>query len=56
VANGRVGSASATGTSLAGDHPDHPTQDSQWQVSDRRYLSEGSMALLIATAKEVTPA
>ena len=28
----------------------------EWQVSDRRYLSEGSMALLIATSKEVTPA
>jgi putative transposase len=26
------------------------------QVSDRRYLSEGSMALLTATTKEVTPA
>jgi putative transposase len=25
----------------------------EWQVSDRRYLSEGSMALLTATAKEV---
>jgi hypothetical protein len=31
-------------------------RDSQWQVSDRRYLSEGSMALLTATTKEVTPA
>ena len=28
----------------------------EWQVSDRRYLSEGSMALLATTAKEVTPA
>ena len=28
----------------------------QWQVSDRRYLSEGSMALLTATSKEMTPA
>jgi transposase-like protein len=28
----------------------------EWQVSDRRYLSEGSMALLTATSKEVTPA
>ena len=28
----------------------------EWQVSDRRYLSEGSMALLTATAKEVAPA
>ena len=28
----------------------------EWQVSDRRYLSEGSMALLTATPKEVTPA
>jgi putative transposase len=28
----------------------------EWQVSDRRYLSEGSMALLTATTKEVTPA
>jgi transposase-like protein len=28
----------------------------EWQVSDRRYLSEGSMALLIQTTKEVTPA
>ena len=27
----------------------------EWQVSDRRYLSEGSMALLTATTKEVTP-
>jgi hypothetical protein len=31
-------------------------QDSQWQVSDRRYLSEGSVALLTTTTKEVTPA
>ena len=53
--NGRVESASATGVSLAGDHPDQPPQDSQWQVSDRRYLSEGSMALLTATTKEVAP-
>jgi putative transposase len=28
----------------------------EWQVSDRRYLSEGSMALLATTTKEVTPA
>jgi hypothetical protein len=28
----------------------------EWQVSDRRYLSEGSMALLTATANEVAPA
>ena len=28
----------------------------EWQVSERRYLSEGSMALLTATTKEVTPA
>jgi transposase-like protein len=28
----------------------------EWQVSDRRYLSEGSMALLTATSKEVAPA
>ena len=28
----------------------------EWQVSDRRYLSEGSMALLTATVKEVAPA
>jgi putative transposase len=28
----------------------------EWQVSDRRYLSEGSMALLNTTTKEVTPA
>jgi putative transposase len=28
----------------------------EWQVSDRRYLSEGSMALLTPTTKEVTPA
>jgi putative transposase len=28
----------------------------EWQVSDRRYLSEGSMALLTATTREVTPA
>jgi hypothetical protein len=55
AANGRVESASATGVSLAGDHPDHPPQDSQWQVSDRRYLSKGSMALLTATTKEVAP-
>jgi putative transposase len=27
-----------------------------WQVSDRHYLSEGSMALLSASTKEVTPA
>jgi putative transposase len=28
----------------------------EWQVSDRRYLSEGSIALLTATIKEVAPA
>jgi hypothetical protein len=28
----------------------------KWLVSDRRYLSEGSMALLTATPKEVAPA
>jgi putative transposase len=28
----------------------------EWQVSDRRYLSEGSMALLTPTTKEVVPA
>ena len=28
----------------------------EWQVSDRRYFSEGSMALLTATTKEVAPA
>ena len=28
----------------------------EWQVSDRRYLSEGSMALLTATTREVVPA
>jgi putative transposase len=28
----------------------------EWQVSDRRYLPEGSMALLTTTTKEVTPA
>jgi len=28
----------------------------EWQVSDRRYLSEGSMALLTATTEEVAPA
>jgi putative transposase len=28
----------------------------EWQVSDRRYLSEGSMALLTETITEVTPA
>jgi putative transposase len=27
----------------------------EWQVSDRRYLSEGSMALLTPTTKEVAP-
>ena len=46
----------ATGTSLAGDPQTTQPRDSQWQVSDRRYLSEGSMALLTATPKEVTPA
>ena len=35
---------------------DHPNSDSQWQVSDRRYLSEGSMALLTETTREVVPA
>jgi hypothetical protein len=29
-------------------------QDSQWQVSDRRYLSEGSMALLTKPKEVVT--
>ena len=28
----------------------------EWQVSDRRYLSEGSMALLLQTPKELAPA
>ena len=28
----------------------------EWQVSDRRYLSEGSMALLTETTREVAPA
>jgi Transposase, Mutator family len=28
----------------------------EWQVSDRRYLSEGSMALLTQATEEVTPA
>jgi putative transposase len=28
----------------------------EWQVSDRRYLSEDSMALLTEITKEVTPA
>jgi transposase-like protein len=28
----------------------------EWQVTDRRYRSEGSMALLTATTREVTPA
>jgi putative transposase len=28
----------------------------EWQVSDRRYLSEGSMALLAQASKEVAPA
>jgi putative transposase len=28
----------------------------EWQVSDRRYLSEGSMGLLRATIKEVAQA
>jgi hypothetical protein len=28
----------------------------EWQVSDRRYLSEGSMDLLTQPPKEVTPA
>ena len=28
----------------------------EWQVSDRRYLSEGSGALLTSITKEVTPA
>jgi hypothetical protein len=43
VANGRIGSAFATETSLAGDHPDHPTQDSQWQVA-HRYMSAETLA------------
>ena len=30
-------------------------RDSQWQVTDRRYLSEGSMALLPETTREVAP-
>jgi putative transposase len=33
-----------------------PKPTTKWQISDRRYLSEGSMALFIATTKEVTPA
>jgi putative transposase len=28
----------------------------EWQVSDRRYLSEGSMALLATANEEVAPA
>ena len=28
----------------------------EWQVSDRRYLSEGSIALLAHATKEVAPA
>jgi putative transposase len=28
----------------------------EWQVSDRRYLSEGSMALLTQATREVAPA
>jgi Transposase, Mutator family len=28
----------------------------EWQVTDRRYLSEGSMALLTQATKEVAPA
>ena len=28
----------------------------EWQISDRRYLSKSSMALLTATTKEVAPA
>jgi putative transposase len=28
----------------------------EWQVSDRRYLSEGSMASLTQPSREVTPA
>jgi hypothetical protein len=31
-------------------------RDSQWQVADRRYPSEASMALLTSTTKEVAPA
>jgi hypothetical protein len=46
----------ATGASLAGDPQTTQPRDSQWQVSDRRYLSEGSMALLTQAPKEVTPA
>jgi len=30
--------------------PDHPIQDSQWQVAERRYLSETSMTLVLANA------
>jgi hypothetical protein len=52
VANGRVGSASATGVSLAGDRPDHQPRDSQWQVAERRYLSEGSMVKLTQTGDD----
>jgi hypothetical protein len=51
AANGRVESASATGTSLAGDHQTTQPRDSQWQVT-RRYLSEGSMAKLTQTSDD----
>ena len=52
MANGNLESASAPGASLAGDHPDHPISDSQWQIADRRYLSEGSMAKLTQTSDD----
>ena len=38
-----------TGAALADVHD-------EWQSGERRYLSEGSMALLTTTTKEVTPA
>jgi hypothetical protein len=47
VANGRVGSASATGASPAGDPQTTQSSDSQRLVG-RRYLSESSMALVLA--------
>ena len=56
MANGRVGSASATGASLAGDPQTTQPNTHRCQVSDRRYLSEGSMALLTNTTREVPPA
>ena len=52
AANGRVESASATGTSLAGDPQTTQPQHSQWQVAERRYLSEGSMAKLTQTSDD----